>query len=53
MKLPDDSWVVEKSESRIKEERKKAIAELELVKQARLETLEAMENMEIERPSSR
>jgi len=53
VKLPDDSWVVEKSESRIKEERKRAIEELELVKQARMETLEAMENMEIERPSSR
>merc|ERR1711892_1537556 len=53
VKLPDDSWVVEKSESRIAEERRKAIEELELVKQARLETLEALENMELERPSSR
>ena len=53
VKLPDDSWVVEKSESRIAEERRKASEELELVKQARLETLEALENMELERPSSR
>merc|ERR1712128_375359 len=53
VKLADDSWVAEKSESRIAEERKKAIKELGLVKQARLQSLEAMDNMEIERPSSR
>merc|ERR1712106_1169685 len=53
VKLADDSWVAEKSESRIAEERRKAIKELELVKQARLQSLEAMDNMEIERPSSR
>merc|ERR1719450_1463283 len=52
-KLPDDAWVVEKSESRIAEEKRKAVEELELVKKSRLETLETLENMEIERPSSR
>jgi len=52
-KLADDAWVVEKSESRIAEERRKAVEELELVKKSRLETLETLENMEIERPSSR
>merc|ERR1719187_1702261 len=52
-KLADDAWVVEKSESRIEEERRKAIEELELVKKSRLETLETLDNMDIERPSSR
>merc|ERR1719483_318982 len=52
-KLPDNSWVVEKSESRLEEEKKKALNELELVKKARMETLEVIESSEVERSSSR
>jgi len=51
--LSDNSWVLEKSESRMEEERKKALDELEFVKKVRMETLEVVENNEIERPSSR
>ena len=51
--LPDDAWVVEKTEDRELFEKKKAINELEMVKQARLESLDVIENMEFERPSSR
>merc|ERR1711915_555951 len=53
MNLPDDAWVVEKSELRVTEEKKKTQEELETMKQARLETLEVLENLEMERPSSR
>merc|ERR1711915_743089 len=53
MDLPDDAWVVEKSELRVTEEKKKTQEELETMKQARLETLEVLENLELERPSSR
>ena len=51
--LPDNAWVVEKTEDRENVEKQKAFQELEMVKQARLETLEVLENMELERPSSR
>ena len=51
--LPDDAWVVEKTGDRELIEKQKAFHELEMVKQARLETLEVIENMELERPSSR
>jgi len=52
-RLPDDAWVVERSASRLEEERLKAVQELEEVKRARQETLEVIENGELERPSSR
>ena len=52
-KLSDNSWVLEKSESRMEEERKKALHELEFVKKARMESLEVIENAETDRPSSR
>merc|ERR1712223_269335 len=52
-RLPDDAWVVERSASRLEEERLKAVQELEEVKKARQETLEVIENGELERPSSR
>merc|ERR1711971_42776 len=52
-RLPDDAWVVERSASRLDEERLKAVQELEEVKRARQETLEVIENGELERPSSR
>merc|ERR1712083_1116431 len=52
-RLPDSSWVVERSASRLEEERQKALQELEEVKKARQETLEVIENGELERPSSR
>merc|ERR1711971_887675 len=52
-RLPDDAWVVERSASRLGEERLKAVQELEEVKRARQETLEVIENGELERPSSR
>jgi len=52
-KLSDNSWVLEKSESRMEEERKKALHELEFVKKARMESLEVIENAESDRPSSR
>ena len=51
--LPDDAWVVERTGDRELIEKQKAFHELEMVKQARLETLEVIENMELERPSSR
>ena len=51
--LPDDAWLVEKTGDRELIEKQKAFHELEMVKQARLETLEVIENMELERPSSR
>ena len=51
--LPDDAWVVERNGDRELIEKQKAFHELEMVKQARLETLEVIENMELERPSSR
>lgn len=38
--LADDVWVTEKSEDKLCQEKQKARQELELVKQARLETLE-------------
>ena len=44
---------MEKTEDRELFEKKKAINELEMVKQARLESLDVIENMEFERPSSR
>lgn len=50
--LPDDIWVIE-HEDKTEVEKLKAVAELEMVKRARLETLEVIENMEMERPSSR
>eukprot|EP00092_Neocalanus_flemingeri_P013335 GFUD01014378.1.p1 GENE.GFUD01014378.1~~GFUD01014378.1.p1 ORF type:complete len:817 (+),score=323.29 GFUD01014378.1:158-2608(+) len=53
VKLEDNSWVVEKSESRLEEERRKALQELEFVKKARMESLEVIENLEVDRPSSR
>jgi len=53
IKLPDDCWVMERSASRLEEERQKAVQELEQVKKARAETLEIMEREELERPSSR
>ena len=52
-KLADNSWVVEKSESRMEEERRKAMQELEFVKKVRMESLEVIEDKEIERSSSR
>ena len=51
--LPDDAWVVEKSEDKALIEKQRAFEELESIKQARLETLEVIENTELERPSSR
>jgi len=53
VKLEDSSWVVEKSENRLAEEKRKAEEEIELIRLARLETLETLETMELERPSSR
>merc|ERR1719445_3028013 len=50
--LSDSSWVLEKSESRMEDERKKALDELEFIKKMRLESLGA-ENADNERPSSR
>ena len=37
----------------MEEERRKALEELEFVKKVRMETVEVIENNEIERPSSR
>ena len=51
--LPDNAWVIENIEDKTQAEKQKSIVELEMVKQARLESLEVIENMEIERPSSR
>ena len=53
VKLADNSWVVEKSESRMEDERRKTMQELELVKKVRMESLEVIENAEMERPPSR
>merc|ERR1719402_81673 len=53
VRLPDDCWVMERSASRLEEERQKAVQELEEVKLARLQTLEVIESGELERPSSR
>lgn len=53
MTLPDNAWVIENIEDKTQAEKQKSIVELEMVKQARLESLEVIENMEIERPSSR
>ena len=50
--LPDDVWVIE-HEDRTQIEKLKTVTELEMVKRARLETLEVIENMEMDRPSSR
>ena len=50
--LPDNAWVLEQEDKTLIE-KEKAYHELEMVKQARLETLEVIENMEVERPSSR
>ena len=44
---------MEKSESRMEEERRKAMQELDFVKKVRMESLELIENKEIERSSSR
>ena len=44
---------MERSEDKELVEKQKAIEELEMVKQARLESLTVIENMELERPSSR
>ena len=51
--VEDDAWVVERSEDKELIEKQKAIEELEMVKQARLDSLTVIENMELERPSSR
>ena len=45
--------MIENIEDKTQAEKQKSIVELEMVKQARLESLEVIENMEIERPSSR
>jgi len=52
-KMPDNSWVREKSESYLNEEKRKALEELEFVKRSRLESLNYEENSTTERPSSR
>jgi len=52
-KMPDNSWVREKSESYLNEEKKKALEELEFVKRSRLESLNYEENSTTERPPSR
>jgi len=51
--IPDDAWVLEKQEDKEAIEKQKALEELELVKQVRLESLDVIENLELERPSSR
>ena len=45
--------MLEKHEDKEAIEKQKALEELELVKQVRLESLDVIENLELERPSSR
>jgi len=52
-KLPDDSWLKEKSNTRLEEDRMNVREEIELIKKSRIKTLEIIDNLENERPSSR